>query len=42
MRQKDEGTVSLEKALKALTVWLSEVDAKVHIYLAKGPHEWKT
>ena len=33
--------VSLEKALKALTnLGLSEVDAKVYIYLAKkGPHE---
>ncbi len=33
--------MSLEKALKALTnLGLSEVDAKVYIYLAKkGPHE---
>lgn len=33
--------LSLEKALKALTnLGLSEVDAKVYIYLAKkGPHE---
>ncbi len=40
-RHKVEGNVSLEKALKALTsLGLSEVDAKVYIYLAKkGPHE---